>query len=81
MIFFIWLITAMRFERDTRYYRFWTQVDLLGDHTVVVVYGRKNSRVGKVVIKYARDENHAVEIKEKLIEKRIKRNYRLVAAG
>lgn len=79
-MFFIYFdIIIMRFERETRYYRFWTQVDLLGDYTVVIVHGQKNTRKGKVIVKYARCENHALEITAKLIHTRIKRNYQLVA--
>ncbi len=40
--------TFRRFERGSRYYQFWVQVDLLGDLVVVVVNGAIDSAMGRI---------------------------------
>jgi predicted DNA-binding WGR domain protein len=63
------------FERGTRHYALLLQRDLLGDWTVVKVFGRKGSAKGQIRVVAFGDEETARRYFEAECERRVKRGY------
>lgn len=70
--------TLIRYQRGTRHYALLLQQDLLGDWTVVKVFGRRNTAKGKILVKAFLDEEQATTYFVQECRRREQRGYELV---
>lgn len=71
--------TLIRYQRDTRHYALLLQQDLLGDWTVVKVFGRRGTAKGKILVKAFQDEEQATTYFVQECHRREQRGYELAS--
>lgn len=65
-----------RWEKDTRYYEAHLQQDLWGDWIVTKVWGKKGSRLGRMVDVQVKTHKCGLKQLNSIQKKRIKRGYK-----
>ena len=74
-----WL--SLRFERDTRYYQLHLEQDLWGAWILTRVNGRRNSRLGRVLMTWPSSFESGLSALAESVKRRRHRGYSLAANG